>query len=800
MKGMRFSGIFHHVILLVLAALWLGSPAIVSAQSVTFDVPVQPLAAALDQFARQAGLQLAFSPELARDKTSSPVSGTMDKQVALTRLLEGTGLDGRISGTTVTIEKLPPRSGADQQLPEVEVSGSAPPIAGMLPAFSGGQVARGGEVGLLGNRDFMDTPFNQSSYTTTIIQNQQARSIADVVINDPSVRYSGTTTQTLDLFNIRGFLTRSAEVAYHGMFGIWPDSQVGVETIERVEVLKGPGALLYGMSPNGAVGGTINVVPKRAAERPITQVTALFQGDAQPGAHVDVSRRIGELQDVGVRLNAVYRNGDTASEGNSQEAGDVLLALDQRGDSHRLFLDLGYQRRRSDGVDSDSYMAAGAQVPDAPEARSNYFQDWTSMQSDATYGVLRGEFDLTPQVSAFAAAGASHNVGNMILAYASDMDSAGNFQENFWGQSFYSDNLSLEAGLRGRLDTGSVGHQLVASLAALHAETGNLYFFDGTINGSIAPLPQNPSNIYNPSAVDRPGLGGFPDAPKTGETTLTGFALADTLSFRDDFLQVTLGARLQQVKVETFDPVSGATVDHYDENAITPAIGIVLRPWKSVAFYGNYIEGLTQGPTATAPAVNAGQVFAPSKTKQLEAGVKVESGAIAGTLSVFQITKPSGLTDPTTMAFGVDGEQRNRGIELNTFGEIARGVRVLGGVMLLDAELTKTEGGTYDGNRALGAEVNVNLGAEWDTPFVPGLTLTGRVVYTGSAYIDAANTQKIPAWRRIDVGARYAAHAGGRPVVLRASVENLFDEDYWRDEYLYRGAPRTFLLSATVDF
>lgn len=799
MKGKRFSGMCNSVILLILAVLWLGNAATVAAQSVTFDVPVQPLAAALDQFARQASLQLAFSPDLARDKTSSPVSGTMDRQAALTRLLQGTGLDGRISGSTVTIEKLPPRSGAEQELPAVEVSGTAPPITGMLPAFTGGQVARGGEVGLLGNRDFMDTPFNQSSYTTTLIQNQQARSIADVVKNDPSVRFNGTTTQALDAFNIRGFYTRSSDVAYHGMFGIWPDSQVGVEVIERVEVLKGPGALLYGMSPNGAVGGTINVVPKRAAERAITQVTGLFQSDGQPGAHVDVSRRFGETQEFGARLNAIYRHGDTASEGNSQEAGDILLALDHRGDAHRLFLDLGAQRRRSNGVDADSYLAAGARVPEAPDADNSYFQDWTSIDGDTTYGVLRGEFDLTSNVSAFAAAGFSHNTGNMILAYASNLDSAGNFDETFWGQSFYSDNLSLEAGVRGRFVAGGVGHQVVASAAALYIETGNISFadaIDGTVN-----RPSNPSNIYNPVDVPRPGLGGFPSVPKVGETTLTGFALADTLSFGEDLVQLTLGARLQQVEVENLDPATGASVDRYDESAVTPAIGIVFRPWRQVSFYANYIEGLTQGPTAEGPGVvNAGQVFPPSKTKQLEAGVKLDHGRMAGTISVFQISQPLGRLDQSTMVFGIDGEQRNRGVELSVFGEVTRTTRLLGGVMLLDAELTKTDSGLNDGKRAPGAEVNVNLGGEWDTPFLAGLTLSALGVYTGSNYVDSANTQKIPAWKRFDLGARYAFKAGDKPVVLRANVENVFDEDYWKDEYLYRGTPRTFLFSASVDF
>ncbi|MFZ5875584.1 MAG: TonB-dependent siderophore receptor [Nitrospirota bacterium] len=782
------------------AAVWAqepgGQPVGESANAVAVDIPSGPLAQALNAVAEAFGLQLAYDAEITRDKQSPGLNGTFTAEEALRGALAGTGLTYRFTGaTTVTLERVAAIEQSEIMLDPVTVRGQKPTLE---PPFAGGQVARGGQLGVLGNTDVMNTPFNITDYTSKLIEDQQARSIADVVINDPSTRYSGTQTQTLDLFNIRGFLTRSAEVAFAGVYGIAPDSQIGVETVERVEVLKGPGAMLYGMSPNGGIGGTINVIPKRADDRPLTRLTGLFASEAQPGAHLDVGRRFGNDGKIGLRLNAVYRNGDTAVEGNSQDNGDVALALDFRGEQVRVSTDLGYQRRRSTGLDADSYLAAGAQVPEAPDAGSTYFQDWTSMRSDAGYGVVRGEFDATPNLTAFAATGFGRNRGNMVLSYALDLDSLGNFQENFWGQSFYSDNVAAEAGVRLRFETASIRHQPVLSAAFLSNETGNVAFFDGSIDGTVS-RPPNPSNIYYPVAVPKPNLGGFPSVPKISEAVLSGLALADTLSFADETVRVMLGARLQRVRVENFDTVTGATASNYDEDALSPAAGLVVRPWSNVSFYGNYIQGLIQGPTAEGTAVNAGQVFAPTKVEQYEGGVKVERGSLVTTLSVFQIAQPVGRTDPATLIFDVDGEQRNRGVELNAFGEPMRGTRVLGGVMLLDARLTKTEAGTNDGKRAPGARVNVNLGGEWDATFLPGLTLSARGIYTGSAYVDPANTQKIPAWGRIDIGARHAFTMGDTPVTLRANIENLFDQDYWRDEFLYRGAPRTFLVSATVD-
>lgn len=131
-------------------------------------------------------------------------------------------------------------------------------------------------------------------------------------------------------------------------------------------------------------------------------------------------------------------------------------------------------------------------------------------------------------------------------------------------------------------------------------------------------------------------------------------------------------------------------------------------------------------------------------------------------------------------------------------------LRVLGGVMFLDPRLQRTEGGTYDGNIAPGmSRTNVNIGAEWDTPFLKGLTLAGRMIATGRQYVDNANTQSIPNWVRFDIGARYTFEpVAGRPITIRASVLNVADNRYWMSggRGLVLGDPRTYLLSTTIRF
>jgi iron complex outermembrane receptor protein len=199
-------------------------------------------------------------------------------------------------------------------------------------------------------------------------------------------------------------------------------------------------------------------------------------------------------------------------------------------------------------------------------------------------------------------------------------------------------------------------------------------------------------------------------------------------------------------------------------------------------------------------------VLAPYVSKRVETGVKVDWGTFTTTASLFRITQPATGADPITNIFSASGEQRNQGFEFNFFGAVTPGVRLLGGVTLIDDRLTKTNSPLTEGNRPYGVpDVQANLGAEWDTPFVRNLTLTGRVIYTASQFVNQTNTQSIPEWTRVDLGARYVwERPGGKPITLRADVINVANKNYWAaysfSTSLVQNPARTFLLSAAIDF
>jgi iron complex outermembrane receptor protein len=785
------------------AAMLAGTPSRAQAQAApaakTYHIPAGPLTAALNRFGSEAGLLLSFSTGMTDGLRSPGLDGDHTVPEALAALLAGTGLQAQpLANGGYTLRRLPPAADVTT-LPSVLVTASAASLPGALPpAYAGGQVARGARAGLLGDKDFLETPFNSIALTAQAIEDQQARSIGDVVTADPSVRTIWPATSYISLFTIRGFPVQTQDIAVNGVYGIVPPQMAGgPEFVERVEILKGPGALLNGMAPTGAIGGGINLVTKRATDAPITRLTASYGSKAQLGTHVDLGRRFGQDNEWGVRFNGAYRDGRTGVDEQSQRVGLAAVGLDYRGERVRLSVDLGHHEARTEAPSRILYTDnPGFKIPGPPKNTANLGQDWYFARTNDSFALVQGEVDLASNLTAYAALGGRHNDFLGLYDFVFLQNAQGDFRANQYYQPTFSDTHTGQLGLRGKFSTGAVRHEVNLSVDALHTDSGVL-----------APVVATyTSNLYATGPLARPDLSTYSGtAPKTGESDLSSVALADTVHLFDDSVQLTLGVRQQKVKVRNFNAATGAQTRFYDRDRLTPGVGLVVKTSESTSLYANYIEGLSQGPTAPAGTLNAGTMFAPVRSKQYELGVKHDFGRFAATLSAFQIEQPSGFVDAATNTYVVDGEQRNRGLEINTFGAPRPGVRVLGGVTFMQGKLTRTANGTYDGNHAIGVpSTQLNLSGEWDTPFLPGFTLTGRAIHTSSQYYNVSNSQGIPAWTRLDVGARYATRVDGTPVTVRASIENLLDKDYWAAVSssfgLARGAPRTLLLSVTADF
>jgi iron complex outermembrane receptor protein len=294
----------------------------------------------------------------------------------------------------------------------VQVQGYPVPSQAMIdnlpPPYAGGQVATGGQLGLLGNRGVMDTPFNQTSYTEQVIQDQQARKLDDVFANDPSVRVPVPRASGFDSVNIRGFSVSSTGYGLNGLYGVASAfSLSALSAIERVEVLKGPSALLNGMPPSGGVGGSVNLVTKRAGDEPFAQITNTYSSRSQFGTNLDTSRRFGEFKEFGIRFNGSYKNGDTELANQSQKAGSAFVGLDYRGERARISADFGYENNDVTAMTRMIDIRNLPAVPAAPDGRANYMPNWGFWKSESRYALVQGEVDITENLTAYAQAGIS---------------------------------------------------------------------------------------------------------------------------------------------------------------------------------------------------------------------------------------------------------------------------------------------------------------------------------------------------------------------------------------------------------
>jgi iron complex outermembrane recepter protein len=690
------------------------------------------------------------------------------------------------------------------------------------------QVVSDGKIGVLGDLDALETPFNATSYTAQLILDQQSETIGDVLENEPSVRTTFGFGNQAELFVVRGFTLSGDDVAIDGLYGVTPRQLVSPELYESVQVLNGANAFLFGAAPSGTgIGGSINLVPKRA-ERTLLRATASFGADSVLGGNFDVGTRFGREGMFGIRVNGVHREGETAIENDRRRVNVLGASFDFRSGPGRFFLDIGYEDQNAYQPRTTVRLAAGQPVPEAPDPTYNPAQPWTFTELRDLYVLARAEVDIAPEITAFLAAGMRDGTEEgeySTITVTNGLTGTGTAARLYVPREDH--NQSGQAGIRGRFKTGAISHRFSLGASVNFLENRNSFTsgnFPLAVRQGCAAAPVAVTtfctSIYDAPLVGLPTNATLPSAggdlvnlPRVSTADFTSFYASNTLGLWNDRILLTLGARHQRIGVDAYNRGTFVRTTSYREKATTPVVGLVVRPAERFSIYANRIEGLAQGPTAplNANTLNAGEVFAPFRSVQYEIGGKVELRGLTGTVAVYQITQPSAFsaptptpTNPNALTFVVDGEQRNRGIEVSLNGEPTEWLRFIGGFAINGPTLTRTLNGTNDGRTAIGVpEFQANFGVELVPPFLRGATTTARLVHTSEQFLDIANTQRVPAWTRLDLGVRYVLVADSHPITLRLSAENVTNKGYWASAfggYLLQGQPRTVRSSVTFEF
>jgi iron complex outermembrane recepter protein len=758
------------------------------------NIAAGDLGKTLTDIAVRYRIALSFDPALTQGLKNDAVSGDFSPLELIDALLESTNLimAANPDGTYRLMDQ------SNYTMPGLAISADQIDNS-VLTEYKGGQIESGGRLGVLGQQDSSNVPFSVVSYTNKAIEDQQLESIAEVLDNDASVQSGYGFGNFSERFMVRGFQLDSDAISYGGLYGILPRQVVSTNAVESVQLLKGSSAFLNGVTPGGSgIGGAINLEPKRADED-LTALTMDASAEGQVGINTDVSRRFGNNDQWGLRVNALQRDGDSAIDNESREETSINVGVDYKADKFNISSDIGYQKQTIESGRSVVYKGSITKVPRAPDANTNYAPSWAGSELENTFAIIKADYELNDHWTLNAAVGANKNKESGI--YGSPTVNAANGDATVYRLSvpYESTTISSSVGLLGDLTTGDITHQLNLAYSGFENKAYTAYTMSGTSN----------TNIYNPTAIAYPDTifaGGDMDNPDLkSRTEAKGFSFADTLGFLDDSILVTLGARYQEIDVTNYN--YDTSVDTaYSDSAISPIYGIVYKTSEKLSVYANHIEALQEGktvPNDTNNYSNGGASLKPYTSEQNEIGIKFENGTLGASAALFEISKPEAYGDAGGV-YGYYGEQRNRGLELSLFGEPMQGLRINTSATWLDPKLEKAQNGTNEGNDVVGvAKYRLVLGGEYDLRTFEGLTLGGKIIRNGSQYLDASNSLEVDPWTRVDINARYETSIAQQDVTWRLNITNVMNESYWASAaggYLTQGQPREIKLSLSTEF
>lgn len=690
-------------------------------------------------------------------------------------------------------------------------------VEGQRENLSGDFISREGNLGRLGNKDLMDVPFTQTSFSNKTVArfSNSSAALTDVLINTPSVKNSSYTLY--NDFSIRGVGMTGYNIYVNGVPGMFTQSTLPTNFVERVEVVAGPAMGFTGTTTRQSAGGLVNLYTKRAGDEDITIYKQSFSGSSSFGEHIDISRRFGNNKEWGIRINAENVSGEELSGvGEDLTNRDIYINLDHTDDNRKTNLFAGYSYSKLDnstrwfqfrtekpsGAPGTSVVTT---LPDAPDSKMNYAYNGQGAELDRWNVVLNHEQKINDSWTAFVNSGYSrydlyrNETGRASQPYLV-INNNGDFESVDRDGPMALTNYYGETGVKGIFNTGEVKHNLVLSLDKSWSTQWS---------GSGTLIQADAGNIYTGRGDNfNPDVSKGMKYSKASNNQFWGIAAVDTLEYGK--AQVMLGIHNQHSDVYSYSSNSKVS-----SSGTSPLYGFIYKPVDNLSLYASHTESFSGGSAVTNDKyTNKGEILNPAKTKQNEIGVKYENAGLLTTLSLFDIKKAGTVDIYAGKIEGVDkwtatqdGEDEYKGVELSFNGQITPKWNAMGGVMYLDAKRNKTADsnkdgmGDYDGYRVNGASKwNGVLALEYNPD--DKTSILGRALYNGSSKI---NNEKldVPSYVTFDLGVAYKTKINNTPVTINAMCYNVTGEDYWMAQSgsntLVLSNPRTFMLSAEFE-
>jgi len=624
-----------------------------------------------------------------------------------------------------------------------------------------------------------------------VLDDQQAVRLGDGLKNVAGLVKTGEFLGAYEYFSARGFpLSNTSNFLRDGR-QFFHLAAPPMETLERLEGLKGPSSVLYGQAEPG---GVVNMVSKMPTAEPYRALSLAAGSYDLRYATADVGGPVAGRADLGYRANlavedrASFRDVVALRRG----VGAGVLTWDFAPRS-ALLVQGDYQR--NENVQDTGIPVIGRAVADVPRDRFVNLP-WSRYDADVVN----------------AGAQLSH-----VLSDAWRLRSWLNYQyyerHRVDAQPRRFDEATGDVTLRtrdrvNRFDTYYADLNLVGTGRALGAGHTFLAGVDYIRRPSrfeeTATNKDFVVNLFTPRLdVPEQTFEKFPD-PNRGLNTTTGLYVQDQLRVAAP-LDLLLSVRYDQFYSEFLSP-SDSSAERKETAAFSPRLGVVYRPAESVSLYGSYSTGFVPNGFST-QGTNVGEELDAERAAQYEVGAKATllGGRLAATLAAFDLTKRNiARYDAAADRTVLTGAQRHRGVELDAAGSIAAGWQVIGALALLDAAITDDP--VNAGRTPLDApRTSGSLWTAYELSARPlrGLRLGAGVFFQGERQGDNENSFTLDGYRRTDASVGYRRDVGPSAVTLRLNVENVTDEIYYFGGSrlgVLPGTPRSIRLSTVVEF
>lgn len=747
------------------------------------DVAVPPgdLNSALISFADKAQIQIFYDPARVQGLGSNGVSGTFPLGEGLNRLLAGSGFTYRWSGpNNVTL---------------VAVSAATMPSAAPAGANEQSEPIQLGPVRVEDNAFAIQTPMDSGYRASTIvsatrtptalrdvpqaitvvtrsqINDQGIRSISDALRYVPGVTYAqGEANRDTPVF--RG----NSSTSDFFVDGLRDDTQYyrDIYNIERVEVLKGPNAMIFG---RGGAGGVINRVTRQAdfTRRREVRVEGgsqhLYRGTFDVGDSVS--------ENFSLRMTGLYQSAGSYRNGVTYESWGFNPTAAIRLGSNTL-VQIGYEHFDDKRV-ADRGIPSFQGRPLATTNISTFFGDPTQ---SPTYA----------RVDAFTAAIEHHFTPDITVRNRTRYADYDKFYQNIfpgalntagtlvsisgYNQATERQNFINQTDLNANVQTGSIRHTILAGAEFGRQDTDNLRltaFFPSvspTTTSIMVPVTSPTISMpltFAPNATD---------ASNHGVVNFQAVYLQDQIEILPQ-LHAIAGIRYDRFTVDFFNRRSNTRFETQD-NLWSPRVGLMYKPLETASVYASY--SMTYVPRAgeqLASLSPTNQALKPEQFKNFEIGAKWDlEPNLSLSIALFQLDRSNvAIQAPNNPALLllVDG-QTTKGVELAATGNVTDRWSVIGSYAYLDGKITAAQSATIPAGSMLPMIATHSFGLWNRYNITDDFGVALGVIHQGDRYAAADNRVTLPAFTRVDAAVYYALT---ETLSLQLNVENLLNTRYY---------------------